>query len=472
MSLAVRLLRALHVAARIFASYALQGALVRLLQRELPASDREGPRHKLPAWLKRRGLGLHERNAERLLHSILRLQGVYVKLGQVLSIMGGFLPSAFRKKLETLQDAVPPRPFAQMQAQFVESLGRPTSECFAHIESTPIAAASLGQVHVAYLHDGRKVAVKILYPGIRELVRLDLRLLRWALRAYQRYLPVGNLEVVHTSLVDLLRRETDYVHEAQCMRRFADNFKDRPYVLCPEVIAELSTREVLTMTFMEGIKVSHVATLAQQGIAVEVVAQRLLECFFEQLFVHRFFHADPHPGNFLVRKGESAEDPLLVVLDFGAVSEAREDLVEGLVDVLVAYFGRDGQALLRGFTRMGFAAGGGDQTLLEETVLMYFERLLTVKQRTPAALMRARTGELRKLVDPNMELHRVRELARAFTYPEGWFYIERALVMTFWLCGEIYPEIDMLGAAFPYVMPKLAARQLQSERVKQSESVT
>ncbi len=463
MSLVLRLLRALYVVARIFSSYALQGALERLLQRELPASDREGPRRKLPAWLKRRSAGLHERNAERLLSGILRLQGVYVKLGQVLSIMGGFLPSAFRKKLETLQDAVPPQPFAPMQEQFVASLGRLPSECFARIDASPIAAASLGQVHVAYLHDGRKVAVKILYPGIRELVRVDLEVVRWALRLYQRFLPVGNLEVVHRSLVDLLRRETDYVHEAQCMRRFADNFRDKPYVVCPEVIAELSTREVLTMTFMEGVKVSHVATLAQQGISAQTVARRLLECFFEQLLQHRFFHADPHPGNFLVQKGTHPEDPRLVVLDFGAVSDAREELVEGLVDVLIAFFGRDGQALLRGFTRMGFAAGGGDQKLLEDTVLMYFERLLTLRQRTPAALMRAGTGELRKLVDPNMELHKLQELARAFTYPEGWFYIERAIVMTFWLCGEIDPEIDMLQAAFPYVMPKLAARQMQSE---------
>ncbi|HEX2678904.1 MAG TPA: AarF/UbiB family protein, partial [Polyangiales bacterium] len=191
----------------------------------------------------------------------------------------------------------------------------------------------------------------------------------------------------------------------------------------------------------------------------KAVARRLLECFFEQLFVHRFFHADPHPGNFLVQRGPTPEEPHLVVLDFGAVSEAPSELIEGLVDVLVAFFGKNGSALLDGFMRMGFVAHAADRALLEQTVLMYFERLLTVKHRTPGAIMRARNGELKKLVDPNMELRKLRDLARSFTYPEGWFYVERAIVMTFWLCGEIFPDIDMLDVAFPYVMPKLAERQ-------------
>ncbi len=455
-----RFLRAGYLALRILASYVLQTSLERVFRRELPpSSEADAPKHKLPVWLKRRAQTLHERNAQRLLRGILKLQGVYVKLGQVLSIMGGFLPSAFRKQLESLQDAVPPRPFAQMRAHFVKSLGRTPEACFASIDDSPIAAASLGQVHSARLKDGTRVAVKILYPGIRELVHADLAVVRWVLRAYQRFLPVGNFEIVHSSLVDLLRRETDYVHEAGCMRRFAHNFAGRPEIVVPSVVDELSSGEVLTMTFMDGVKVSHVATLAQQEISAEAVARRLLECFFEQLFVHRFFHADPHPGNFLVQRGPTPEEPKLVVLDFGAVSEAPEELIEGLIDVLVAFFGKDGAALLRGFSRMGFIAHDSDRMLLEETVLIYFDRLLSVKNRTPGAIMRASGGELRRLLDPNLELRRVRELARSFSYPEGWFYVERALVMTFWLCGEIYPDIDMLSVAFPYVMPKLAERQ-------------
>lgn len=453
----------------MLASYVLQSTLERMLRRELAPAERAGasiypgeslPRkHKLPVWLKRRAQTLHERNAKRLLRGILSLSGVYVKLGQVLSIMGGFLPTAFRKQLESLQDAVPPRPFSEMRASFEKSLGRAPEACFASIDELPIAAASLGQVHAAVLKDGRRVAVKLLYPGIRKLVRADLVVVRWVLRAYQRVLPVTNFDVVHASLVDLLRRETDYENEAACMRRFAANFAGSPHVVCPEVIAELSSGEVLTMTFMQGIKVSHVATLVQQGISPEAVAQRLLECFFEQLLSHRFFHADPHPGNFLVQPGPTPEQPLLVVLDFGAVTEAKPELIEGLIDVLVAYFGRDGAALLRGFSRMGFVAKEANRELLERTVLMYFERLLSVRNATPAAIMKARNGELRRLVDPNMELRRVRELSRSFAYPEGWFYVERALVMTFLLCGEIYPETDMLKVAFPYVMPKLAQRQ-------------
>jgi predicted unusual protein kinase regulating ubiquinone biosynthesis (AarF/ABC1/UbiB family) len=270
------------------------------------------------------------------------------------------------------------------------------------------------------------VAVKILYPQIRELIRLDMLVVRFALRLYTRYLPVGNLEVVHTQLEDLLHRETDYLNEARCMQRIADNLAAEPDVRCPEVIEELSSREVLTMSYMEGIKISHLDALRAANIDPEAVGRRLLEVFFKQLLVDRYFHADPHPGNFLVQAGPTPDTPVLVILDFGAVSEARKGLVEGLIDVLSGFFAQDGKLVLAGFERMGFVAEHGNRELLEQTVLMYFERLLKVR-RTPGAYMEASAGKLKKLFDPNMELSRLRELAHAFRYPEGWFYVERSL---------------------------------------------
>jgi predicted unusual protein kinase regulating ubiquinone biosynthesis (AarF/ABC1/UbiB family) len=436
----VRTLRALWLVWLLFWSYATQ----------LGAEKIFGAR----PWLVLRREELHERNAARLLRGILELRGVYVKFGQVLSIMAGLLPAAYRARLATLQDRVPPRPFTEMQEAFVASLGKLPGHSFRDINDEPIAAASLGQVHVAHLADGTKVAVKILYPGIRDLVRVDLRVLGFALRLFGRFFPVGNLDIVHASLVDLLARETDYLHEAACMKRMAENFGGAPDVVFPRVVEDLTSREVLTMSYMEGIKITDLDALRAQDIDPEAVGRRLLESFFEQIFVHRFFHADPHPGNFFVQKGERGE-PRIVVLDFGAVSEARQGLVEGMIEALTGFFAKDGQRLLRGFAQMGFIARDGDRALVERTVLLYFERLLRVQSPTPAGLMSAKPGQLRRLLDPELELRELRSLARSFQHPPGWFYIERALVMMFGLCGTIAPELDMLRVGFPYVMPLL-----------------
>ncbi|MDH5675617.1 MAG: AarF/UbiB family protein [Myxococcales bacterium] len=457
MALSLRLARALLLVWLIFFSYALQFTTERLFSRRRPGEDGT-VRTRLPGWLRRRRQRVHERNADRLLGGILKLHGVYVKLGQVLSILVGILPRVYRQRLSALQDQVPPRPFAELERSFRRSLGKAPGECFERIEEAPIAAASLGQVHRARLQDGREVAVKLLYPGIRELIAVDMRVLRTAMWLFSRFLPIKDLQIVHDALVDLLARETDYLHEADCMERMAENFRAHPDLLFPSPLRELSSGEVLTMSFMEGIKISDLEQLRAAGIDPDAVGRRLLQSFFEQLFLHRYFHADPHPGNFLVQPGPSPTEPRLVVLDFGAISEAPQGLIDGLTDALVAFFERDGSKLLEAFERMGFVTEEADRALVEQTVLMYFERLLSLSSRSPQALMSAKPGQLRRLLDPEMELRQLRELARSFTSPPGWFYIERALVMLFGLCGEVAPELDMLKVGFPYVMPLLQAR--------------
>lgn len=458
MSLAIRLVRALAIFGSIFASYLVQLGLLRLFRRweRDPETGRE--KSVMPAWLERRQARIDARNARRLLRGMLRLRGVYIKLGQVLSIMGGFLPRVYGEQLESLQDDVPAHPFREIEQAFVESLGRPPSSCYASIDEEPLAAASLGQVHVARLHDGRKVAVKVLYPGIRDVIRVDMRVVKLAVRVYQAFVPMQNLAVVHSALVDLLRRETDYEHEAACMTRMAANFADEPDILFPEVIEELSTKEVLTMTFMEGFKITDLARMEREGIDRAAVATRLVQSFYRQLFVDRFFHADPHPGNFLVQPGPSPDRPRIVVLDFGAVSEVAQATVDGMVDVLRSFFEQDESLVLQGVEKIGFVAPGGDRELLEKTTKRYFAKLLKIEDRTAGALMRANRRELEALADPEVERRELRRLMQSMRYPDGWFYVERAAVMVFWLCAQIDPDLDTVSIGFPYVLPLLSQR--------------
>jgi predicted unusual protein kinase regulating ubiquinone biosynthesis (AarF/ABC1/UbiB family) len=452
MTLALRLVRVLALFGLILASYLVQLGLVRVFARgERPA----------PRWLARRRERLDERNARRLLRGMLRLRGVFIKLGQVLSVLGGFLPRAFTRELESLQDNVPAHPFRDVERTFAASFGKAPAECFTAIDPRPIAAASLGQVHAAVTRDGRKVAVKVLYPRIRDVIRVDMRALKMVIRVIKRWLPTPHLDTVHRSLVDLLRRETDYVHEAACMERMAKNFVGEPDLLFPEVVHELTTKDILTMSFMDGVKITRLAELDRLGIDRRLLATRLVQSFYKQLFVDRFFHADPHPGNFLVQRGPAGE-PRIVVLDFGAICEVSSALVDGALEVLQGVLTRDGALVLRGFRAMGFVAAGANEPLLEQTVMAYFRKLLKIKDHSAGALIRADRKELEKLATPEVEREELHDLMRSIAYPDGWFYVERASVIAFWLVGQIDPELDTMSVGVPYVLPLVMAKQAAS----------
>jgi predicted unusual protein kinase regulating ubiquinone biosynthesis (AarF/ABC1/UbiB family) len=449
---ALRLLRALWLFAVILASYWLHFGMVKLFQ------PRGG---EAPEWLRARREQVDVRNARRLLRGMLRLRGVFIKLGQVLSILGGFLPRAFTRELESLQDHVPPHPFRAVEKTFLASFGRTPEECFAVIDREPIAAASLGQVHAAVLKDGRKVAVKVLYPRIRDVIRVDMQALKLIVGVVKRWIPVQHLEMVHRSLVDLLQRETDYLHEAACMERMAKNFASEPDIVFPEVVHEWTRPDILTMSFMEGVKITRLEEIDRLGIDRKKLATRLVQSFYKQLFVDRFFHADPHPGNFLVQRGPAGE-PRIVVLDFGAISQVEDQLVDGALDVLQAIATSDGTMALRGFRRMGFVADGANEELLEQTVLTYFRKLLKVRDKSASAFMRANRRQLEDLASPEVEQGELRDLMRSIAYPDGWFYVERATVIAFWLVGQIDPDLDTMNVGVPYVLPLVMERQAKA----------
>lgn len=468
--LAVRFVRAFVVFVTIFASYMVQLGLVRVFRQRdwsRPDGGATGPDdfdEVVPAWLVARRKRVDRKNAKRLLRATLELRGVYIKLGQVLSIMGGFLPRAYAEELEVLQDKVPPRPFAELRPAFERTLARAPEDCFRSIEETPIAAASLGQVHLAYGHDGQKLAVKVLYPGIRGVIRTDMRIVRLGMRVYMWFVPVQNLASAYEALEDLLRRETDYVHEAACMRRMKANFAGEPDIVIPDVIPELSSGDVLTMTFMEGFKISDVARMRELGIDPSAVATRLTQCHYEQVFVHRFFHADPHPGNFFVQPGPTPDEPRIVILDYGAISEVSPAMIDGMIDVLQGFFEQNDALVVNGIERIGFVAEDADRSLVEQTILTYFRKLLQVEDRSAGALMDAGRDELEKLADPEVGRRQLRDLMKSIRYPEGWFYVERSSVLLFWLVGQIDRSVDTLSVGFSFILPLLAERTQRREQ--------
>jgi ubiquinone biosynthesis protein len=383
----------------------------------------------------------HVRNARRLADGFARLRGVFIKMGQVLSVVGTFLPTAFGDALEALQDKVPPRPFSEIEGRLREAFGSDPLARFGSFEREALAAASLAQVHRATTRDGRAIAVKILYPGIERLIRRDLAVLRSLLPVIKWLVKVGRVERVFHELGAMLARETDYQHERANMERIRSIFASHTDVVVPEVIDELTAGGVLSMSFEAGAKINDLEAELEQGIDSEQVARLLVQCYFTMLLEHRVFHADPHPGNFLARPG-----PKLVILDYGAVEELTEALSSGMKIVILGAITRNDDQILAGLERMGFIAEGGDRELLKQVGREYLKVLSSVKIENFSKLDRQ---TMEKLSGYEQIRGRLRAVMKSVEYPEGYFYVERTLALLFGLCAQLSPKLGLPGLAMP-----------------------
>jgi predicted unusual protein kinase regulating ubiquinone biosynthesis (AarF/ABC1/UbiB family) len=440
---AIRLIRAMRVFAVIFLSYMWGVAWARLWPKRCNTSAK---------WKK-----THRRNARRMYKGFVRLRGVYIKLGQILSVMGTFLPREIVAELETLQDDVPSAPYHKICKTFIGAFGKPPDQVFKTFSREPIAAASLGQVHEARNEAGDKLAVKILYPRVATIINVDLKVLGWAIKVYKNFVPIKQIERVHEQLGDMLERETDLVNEAAMIARMSKNFENDPDVLFPKVYPEWSTRTVMTMSFMDGVKISKKDALNTLGLDPYAVATKLIKVFYKQLFIDRFFHADPHPGNFFVQRGPEGQ-ARIVVLDLGSATELRKNLADGMFDILQGLMTRKDDLVVRGIDGMGFMAADGDRALLERTTRKYFEKLLNLNIQDFSKIDPAVADQL---ADPEMKREELRELMRSIAYPEGWFYVERASVIMFGLQAQLAPKLNGIQVGFPYVMQFMMERNKQ-----------
>jgi ubiquinone biosynthesis protein len=398
--------------------------------------------------------GLHTWSARRLARGFTRLAGVYIKLGQVLSVIATFLPRAYAEELERLQDQVKPRPFSEIRGRLVEALGPDALDRFAAFDPVPVAAASLAQVHRAHLPGGREVAVKILYPGIEGTIRSDLRVLRSVMPVLRRLIPVGHLERVVEQIESLLAHETDYAHERENLERVRAQFAADPEVVVPEVVEELSRGSVIVMSFERGVRITDRPALLRAGIDPTAVARLLVRVYVSMLMEHRVFHADPHPGNFLVRPG-----PTLVVLDYGAVESVSPELTEGLKCVALGLTTKQDGLVVDGLKRMGFLAADGNHALVAEVAREYLSVLGDTRIEDYGRLD---AQAIEQLVGLRQLRGRLRAVMRSVTYPHGFFYVERAMLLLFGLVAQLAPDQGLPGLVLPYATQALARRRARS----------
>ncbi|MBH9552529.1 ubiquinone biosynthesis regulatory protein kinase UbiB [Inhella gelatinilytica] len=302
--------------------------------------------HRKARWLRGlMGLGRSwdQPRGVRLRLALERLGPIFVKFGQVLSTRRDLVPLDIAEELAKLQDRVPPFPAAQSQRLIERAFGRPVEALFARFDPEPVASASIAQVHFAQLHDGREVAVKVLRPGMLDIIEDDLALLRIVAAWVERLSADGRRLKPREVVAEFdmyLHDELDLVREAANAAQLRRNMEGLDLVLVPEMVWDLCTTEVLVMERMHGLPISRVDVLRDAGVDIKKLARDGVTIFFTQVFRDGFFHADMHPGNILVSV-EPATFQRYVALDFGIVGTLSETDKDYLAQNFVAFFRRD-----------------------------------------------------------------------------------------------------------------------------------
>jgi ubiquinone biosynthesis protein len=269
---------------------------------------------------------------ERVRRACEELGPTFVKLGQLAAARTRVLPPEFTDELAKLQDRVAPLPFAEVRAVIEEELKRPLGEVFARIEEQPLGSASIAQVHRATLRNGAAVVIKVQRPGIQKTVAEDVGILRQLARLAETHLPDWRMHrpvALVDELARSLEKELDFTCEAAHVDRFAWQFRDEPLVHVPAVYPEHSTRRVLVMEYVDAIKVSDLDRLQDAHLDRHEISRRIADLVMKQIFVHGFFHADPHPGNIHI-----LPDMRICFLDFGMMGFLDQRTRESFVDLV------------------------------------------------------------------------------------------------------------------------------------------
>ncbi len=427
-------------------------------------------RFRRRATIERLTLAKHRLNARRIEAAIIRLRGLFIKVGQLISIMANVLPDAFREELQRLQDQVPPRPYAHIEARLREEFGgRAPTEVFAEFSPEPVASASIGQVHRARLPSGEAVAVKVQYPDIEEIVRVDLHALQRIFGVLRWFMPDYGFDTIYTEIREMVLAELDYRGEAAAIEKITANFAARgtqaPHVRFPRVMGAYSTARVLTTEWMEGAKVADLEKLQELRVDRRAAARTCVEAYCQQIFMDGLYHADPHPGNLLVQRPTAPGTPAAVVfLDFGATARVSEQMRRGMVSFIQGAITRDSNRIVTAMKEMGFISRRADPEVFDR-VVQYFHDKLRVQMSADGFSLKdlkfepeKSLGSLLDLRDLNVSLADLRD---AFHIPKEWILLERTLLLLLGVCTTLDPEMNPAAIIEPYLERFLLGEQKQ-----------
>jgi predicted unusual protein kinase regulating ubiquinone biosynthesis (AarF/ABC1/UbiB family) len=363
----------------------------------------------------------------------------FIKAGQALSTRPDIVPPLLLEELAQLQDQLPGFDSALAMACIEDDLGLPVEAIYAQLDREPISAASLGQVHKGVLKNGEKVAVKVQRPGLREQITLDLYIVRNIAAWLNRN--VGLIRSDLVALIDELGKrvfeEMDYCNEASNAEAFAQLHAHNPRIAVPRIYREATSRRVLTMEWIDGVKLTNLEAVRELGIDPDELVQVGVNCSLQQLLEHGFFHADPHPGNLL-----ALPDGRLAYLDFGMMSEVSRESRTGLIQAVVHLVNRNFAKLSKDFVSLGFLA----EDVNLEPIVPAFEGVFGQALEMGVSRMdfKAVTDDLSGV------MYRF-----PFRVPPYYALIIRSLVTLEGIALSVDPDFKILGAAYPYFARRL-----------------
>ncbi len=382
--------------------------------------------------------------AERVRMAMEELGPTFIKMGQILSTRPDLLPVEFILELEKLQDHVPPFEYTQVEMIIETELGTQLDNILKDFEEAPLASASIGQVHRARLADGEEVVVKIQRPDIRKTVEVDLEIMLHLATLMERHLEGWEIQrptKIVEEFAQTLEKELDYTIETSHMERFAMQFLNDSNVYVPKVYRDASTSRILTMEYIDGIKASEISLLEEADLDRREIARRGLDLIMKQIFVHGFFHADPHPGNIFI-----LPDNVICYLDFGMMGRIGRESRENFADLVMNIVRRDERKITEALLRLTVSEEEPDRHTLERSVSefidLHFNRPL-------------------KELDLGKLLHQLLDMVakHRLSVPPDLFLMIKALSTVEGLGRLLNPDFDVTEQAAPFV------RRIQMDRL-------
>ncbi|WP_417344823.1 ubiquinone biosynthesis regulatory protein kinase UbiB [Ferrimonas sp.] len=409
-------------------------------------------------WVGRKSLDAHPSVRVRL--ALQSLGPVFIKFGQMLSTRRDLLPDLFADALAQLQDQVPPFDGELAKAEIESALDHEIHTLFDHFDITPLASASVAQVHTATLRStGEEVILKVVRPDIEAVILADLTLMEAGARLVhntRKGKPLRAIEVVEDYRKTILA-ELDLVQEASNARRLRDNFAGSPALYIPRVYPELCRRKLLVMERIHGIPVTDIEALKAQGTNMKLLAERGVEVFFTQVFRDNFFHADMHPGNIFVSR-EHPDDPMYIGIDCGIVGSLTENDKRYLADVFLAFFNQDYSRLSQVYIDSGWISADTNPVEFEKALRKVLEPL----ENKP--LSQISFGHLL------VELFRCAREFEMEVQPQL-VLLEKTLLYIEGLGRQLYPQLDLWQTAKPFLEQWMAEQlgpSAQMKRVKEA----
>ncbi|MAI77738.1 MAG: hypothetical protein CL917_02240 [Deltaproteobacteria bacterium] len=399
----------------------------------------------------------NRRSAQEIYAAAIELRGLILKGCQFLGARADALPPEYVQVLSSLQDRVPPHPLEEIQAQIELELRAPLRSVFSEFSESAMASASLAQVHEALLPNGQRVAVKVQYPEVENLIHFDLANLNTLFKAVGLLERDFDLAPLIAELGEHVPNELDFVHEGINAERVSDFFDHREDLYVPRIHWEMTTRRVLVSDFVSGIKINDLVEIDRADFNREEIMTKLIEAYCEQVFVHGFFHADPHPGNLMVRAIPGTEKTLQIVfLDFGLAKELPHGFRKAILEFTGALLGGNTDAMAGALLDLGFETRGQSLDSLKKLAAAFHRiasRLRYESHLAPDIIQEA-GRELPRLIreDPIIRI------------PSHLVLLGRVLALLSGLGRTLEVKVDMLQIILPYMASKKPTTYSRSKK--------